>query len=173
MDKCSHPYKPGPLITKKTPSCRHRDPHNEPKLFWRPSQVYNGNPYTNKTASSYCMMTSSNGGIFRVTGLLCGEFTGPQRPVTRTFDIFFDMCLNKQLRKQSRRWLFETPSRPVWRHCNGIEAQYWVNLAPSQHVYPTHDYHPATLALHWRMAKPLRDLHEDHDPVSHSVVFWF
>ena len=28
-------------------------------------------------ASSYVMMTSSNGNIFRVTGPLCGEFTGP------------------------------------------------------------------------------------------------
>ena len=40
-------------------------------------------------------MTSSNGNIFRVTGPLCGEFTGPgefpaQRPVTRSFDVFFD-----------------------------------------------------------------------------------
>ena len=40
------------------------------------------------------MMTSSNGNIFRVTGHLCGEFTGPgefpvQRPVTRNFDVFF------------------------------------------------------------------------------------
>ena len=40
------------------------------------------------------MMTSSNGNIFRVTGPLCGEFTGPgdfptQRPVTRSFDVFF------------------------------------------------------------------------------------
>ena len=25
-----------------------------------------------------CMMTSSNGNTFRVTGLLCGEFTGPR-----------------------------------------------------------------------------------------------
>ena len=45
------------------------------------------------------MMTSSNGNIFRVTGPLCGEFTGPgdfpvQRPVTRSFDVFFDLCLN-------------------------------------------------------------------------------
>ena len=42
------------------------------------------------------MMTSSNGNIFRVTGHLCGEFTGPgefttQRPVTRSFDVFFDL----------------------------------------------------------------------------------
>ena len=35
-------------------------------------------------------MTSSNGNIFRVTGLLCGEFTGEfpaQKPVTRSFDV--------------------------------------------------------------------------------------
>ena len=51
------------------------------------------------------MMTSSNGNIFRVTGPLCGEFTGPgdfptQRPVTRSFDVFFDLRLNKRLSKQ-------------------------------------------------------------------------
>ena len=53
----------------------------------------------------YTMMTSSNGNIFRVTGPLCGEFTGPgefptQRPVTRSFDVFFDLRLNKRLSKQ-------------------------------------------------------------------------
>ena len=40
------------------------------------------------------MMMSSNGSIFRVTGHLCGEFTGEftaQRPVTRSFDVFFDV----------------------------------------------------------------------------------
>ena len=47
-------------------------------------------------------MTSSNGNIFRVTGPLCGEFNGPgetptQRPVTRSFDVFFDLRLNKRL----------------------------------------------------------------------------
>ena len=43
------------------------------------------------------MMTSSNGNIFRVNG----EFLA-QRPMTRSFDIFFDVCLNKQLSKQTR-----------------------------------------------------------------------
>ena len=43
-----------------------------------------------------------------------------QRPVTRSFYIFFDQRLNKQLRKQSwGRW-FETPSRSFWRHCKVI-----------------------------------------------------
>ena len=39
-----------------------------------------------------------------------------QKPVTRSFDVFFDMCLNKRLSKQSWGWWFETPSRPLWRH---------------------------------------------------------
>ena len=41
-----------------------------------------------------------------------------QRPVTRSFDAFFDLCLNKRLSKQSWGWWFETLSRPLWRHCN-------------------------------------------------------
>ena len=47
-----------------------------------------------------------------------GEFPS-QRPVTRSFDVFFDLRLNKRLSKQSRRWWFETPSCSLWRHCNG------------------------------------------------------
>ena len=71
------------------------------------------------------MMTSSNGNIFRVTGHLCGEFTGPgefptQRPVTRSFDIFFDRRLNERLSKQPRGWWLETLSCSLWRHRNGI-----------------------------------------------------
>ena len=66
------------------------------------------------------MMTSSNG---NVTGHLCGEFTGlrripAQRPVARSFDVFFDLRLNKRSSKQSWGWWFETLSCPLWRHCN-------------------------------------------------------
>ena len=50
-----------------------------------------------------------------------GEFPA-QRPVTRSFDVFFDLRLNKRLRKQSWGWWFETPSRPLWRHCNEMES---------------------------------------------------
>ena len=68
-------------------------------------------------------MTSSNGNIFRVTGPLCGEFTGPgeypaQRPVARSFVFSFICTLSKRLSKQSYGWWFETQSRPLWRHCN-------------------------------------------------------
>ena len=41
-----------------------------------------------------------------------------QRPVTRSFDVFFDHRLNQQLSEQSWGWWFETTSRPLWRHCN-------------------------------------------------------
>ena len=50
-----------------------------------------------------------------------GEFPA-QRPVTRSFDVFFDLCLNKRLSKQWRGWWFETLSRPLWRQYND---NYW------------------------------------------------
>ena len=41
-----------------------------------------------------------------------------QRPVARSFDVFFDPRLNKRLSKPSWGWWFETPSYSLWRHCN-------------------------------------------------------
>ena len=81
----------------------------------------------NKFASSYnpfgstkCMMET-----FSVLLAICagnspvtGEFPA-QRPVTQSFDVFFVLCLNKRVNKQSWGWWFETPSHPLWRHCNG------------------------------------------------------
>ena len=46
-----------------------------------------------------------------------GEFP-TQRPVTRSFDVYFDLRPNKRLSKQSWFWWFETPSWPLWRHCS-------------------------------------------------------
>ena len=46
-----------------------------------------------------------------------GEFP-TQRPVMRSFDVFFDLRLNKRLSKQRWCWWFEMLSRPLWRHCN-------------------------------------------------------
>ena len=80
--------------------------------------LHEGNPQGTLT-----MMTSSNGNIFRVTGHLAGNspVTGEfpaQRPVTRSFDVFFRLRLNKRLTKQWWGWWFLTPSRPLWRHWN-------------------------------------------------------
>ena len=74
-------------------------------------------------AKAWSMMTSSN-----ISALLAicagnspvtGEFPA-QRPVTRSFDVFFDLRLNGRLTKQSWGWWFETPPRPLWRHSNAF-----------------------------------------------------
>ena len=44
-----------------------------------------------------------------------GEFP-TLRPVTWSFDVFFDLRLNKRLSKQWWGWWFGTLSRPLWRH---------------------------------------------------------
>ena len=55
-----------------------------------------------------------------------GEFPA-QRPVRRSFDVFFDLHLNKRLSEQWWSWWFETPSRPYWRHCSGKKIkEIWV-----------------------------------------------
>ena len=51
------------------------------------------------------MIAPSNGSIFRITGVLWGATGGfsLKRPVTRSFDVWFDLHLNKLLSKQSKR----------------------------------------------------------------------
>ena len=46
-----------------------------------------------------------------------GDFPA-QRPVMRSFDVFFDLRLNKWLSKHSWGWWFEKLSCTLWRHCN-------------------------------------------------------
>ena len=65
-----------------------------------------------------------------LTDLWCREFTSHQwipltKPVMRSFDAFFDLCLNKRLSKQSWGWWFETPSCSLWRYCNDMENWPW------------------------------------------------
>ena len=43
-----------------------------------------------------------------------------QRPVTQSFDVYFDLRLNKRLSTQSWGWWFEMLWCPLWRHCNGL-----------------------------------------------------
>ena len=45
--------------------------------------------------------------------------TGQWR-VTWSFALFFDLCLNKRLSKQSWGWWFETPLCLLRRHCNAF-----------------------------------------------------
>ena len=94
----------------------------EGQTISQPSYFYN--IYSWKDTLYIDMMTSSNGNIFRVTGHLCGEFTGLWWiPRTKASDAelwcFFDLRLNKRLSKQSWGWWFETLSHPLWafREC--------------------------------------------------------
>ena len=84
----------------------------------------------------HSLMTSSNGNIFHVTGLLCEKFTSHwwiplQRPVTQSFDVFFDLHLNKRLSKESRRRWFETSSRSLWHHCNAMDIYLTLQIKAS------------------------------------------
>ena len=67
-----------------------------------------------------------------------GEFPS-QRPVTRSFNVFFDLHLDKRLSKQSWDWWFETPSSLLWRHCHGLCVRVdcvrvWIVCACGYHV---------------------------------------
>ena len=48
----------------------------------------------------------------------------------RSFDVFFDLRLNKLLSKQSWGWWFETQSRPLWRNYN--ESNFTANALATQ-----------------------------------------
>ena len=78
-----------------------------------------------------------------------GEFL-LQRPVTRSFDVFFDLRLNKRLSKKSWGWWFETPSRSIWRHCNEI---------------------PTKLAHRWKMGQCMRVFYEIWPGLIFALVF--
>ena len=60
-----------------------------------------------------------------------GEFPA-QRPVARSFDVLFDLRLNKRLSKQSWGWWFQTLSCPSWRHCDdwrdSDKCMHWLCL---------------------------------------------
>ena len=54
-----------------------------------------------------------------------GEFP-VQRPVTRSFDVFFHLRPNKRLSIQSWGWWSETLFRSLRCHCNGLNRNYTV-----------------------------------------------
>ena len=85
--------------------------------------------YGYDTMQRLYMMTSSNGNIFRVTGLLCGEFTGHRwSPRTKGSDAelwcFLWSAPALQLSIQWRRWWFETQSRSYESRTNVTRTHY-------------------------------------------------
>ena len=81
---------------------------------------------------------------------VAGEFPA-QRPVTRSFDVFFDLRPNKRLSKQSLGWWFETPSRSLWRQCNDgyliqlNAAASYIGVNSKYHVYSKYNIYISSL----------------------------
>ena len=81
-------------------------------------------------------MTLSNRNISALLAICVGNSPVPgefpaQRPVTRSFDVFFHLPPNKRLSKQSWGWWFETPSGPLWRHSNEAMSCCSISLPSS------------------------------------------
>ena len=79
-----------------------------------------------------------------------GEFPA-QRPVTRGFDVFFDLCLNKRLSKQSWGWWLETQSCSLWRHSN-VKTDLWscqfYKVVTPTLIHPSSTDH--TVSVNWK-----------------------
>ena len=58
---------------------------------------------------------------------VAGEFPA-QMPMTRSIDVFFDLRLTIRPGKHWWGWWIETPSRPLWRHCNDVIM--WPHIFP-------------------------------------------
>ena len=92
-----------------------------------------------------------------------GEFPS-QRPVARSFDVFFDLRLNKRLSKQSWGWWLDTKSRSLWRRCNVkqvmLEIRYHGYIVckftkSPNHIWRTRQIwwnNPGILHMHWVIA---------------------
>ena len=107
-----------------------------------------------------------------------GEFPA-QRPLTRSFDVFFDLCPNKRLSKQSWGWWFEMPSGPIWRHSNAFPyfdrcpTKLWIDYTYGNYGYQSaFNVDNATALLHppendcsyWLSNKPMFKLVTNQEP---------
>ena len=89
-----------------------------------------------------------------------GDFP-PQRPMTRNFDVFFDLRLNNRFSKQSWTWWFETPSRSLLRHCNVTRPVHWLILVAPLFLRPQ-NARGSIMLISLQMTSKLYVIH-DHD----------
>ena len=81
-----------------------------------------------ETFSSLMAYSAGNSPVTAVNSPVTGEFPS-QRPVTRSFDIFFDQRRNERLSKQSMRWWFDKPLRSLWHLCNEHWHCHWIGVS--------------------------------------------
>ena len=106
-----------------------------------------------------------------------GEFP-VQRPMTRSFEVFFDLRPNKRLSKQSWGWWSETPSSSLWRHRNGefvqrAKLQFEPEMYHSSMNFRCHIHwacfsieHYIRGKLKWLQNYTLQWRHNDHNSVT-------
>ena len=99
---------------------QHNAAHLCSKSWWR-HQMFRHQMETFSVLLTLCVGNSP----------VTGEFP-TQKPGTRSFDVFFDLCLNKRLSKQSWGWWSETPSHPLWRH-NNVQP---ISASPETDKFP-------------------------------------
>ena len=95
-----------------------------------------------------------------------GEFPA-QRPVALSFDVFFDLRLNKRLSKHLWGWWFETLSPPFWRHCNEQATSHYI--CQTWPIWPMHACVSGPQWDKWSIcacAQPMRD------DVTSSLIGW-
>ena len=94
-----------------------------------------------------------------------GEFP-TQRPVTCSFDVFFDLHLNKRLSKHWWGWWFETPSCPLWRHCNERYTTY------TDGVWNIETFGPSgSVCFLWELCDRVNKSFETTDNQSSEMVY--
>ena len=103
-----------------------------------------------------------------------GEFP-TQRPVTRSFYVFFDLHPNKRLSKQWWGWWFEMQSRPLWRQCNEMPDH-----CPGELHIPFVNSHDGVMKWkHFPRYWPVGEIHRSpvnsshKDPVTRSFYVFF
>ena len=104
-------------------------------------------------------------------------------PVTRSFDVFFDLRLNKRLNKQSRRRWAETPSRSSWCDCHAIThwgpdkmAAIFVNeiFEFRRKIHRTINHHWISIDWHRTDDKPLPLMIQSTDAyMRHRASMWY
>ena len=89
-----------------------------------------------------------------------------QRPETRSFGVFFNLHLNKRLRKQSRSMWFGTPPCSLWGHCNETKHSKALTICLLLSMYCTH-----IITMYIHLVDFLQSAHIWHSTASWSVRY--
>ena len=93
---------------------------HQPKC-WITSTPWLGRVYILHTRSSSWWRHQINSALLALcegNSPFTGEFPSQRSCSDAKLWCFLDLRLDIRLSKQSIHWWFETPSRPIWRHCN-------------------------------------------------------